>query len=175
MRASRSFTLIEVTLGMAILILIFGVIFQLVQFSVIGANAAGQYSLRSREVSGLFALMRQLCLDLPPKSQIGLVSRKGGGYDMVLTNAPLAILPDVYEGLKVIEFRLEKSPTGDGRVLYLLERFEFTNPISGRVRGGGETNRFLLMKDIHNLKWAVWNPQAQQEQEKWDQIGRAHV
>ena len=168
MRASRSFTLIEVTLGMAILILIFGVIFQLVQFSVIGANAAGQYSLRNREVSGLFALVRQLCLDLPPKSQLGLVSR-AGGYDLVLTNAPLAILPDAYEGLKVIELRLEKSPTGEGRVLNLVERFEFTNAATGRGRGGGETNRFLLMQDIQNLKWSVWDPRAQQELGEWTQ------
>jgi hypothetical protein len=168
MRASRSFTLIEVTLGMAILILIFGVIFQLVQFSVIGANAAGQYSLRNREVSGLFALVRQLCLDLPPKSQLGLVSR-AGGYDLVLTNAPLAILPDAYEGLKVIELRLEKSPTGDGKVLNLVERFEFTNTSTGRGRGGGETNRFLLMQDIQNLKWSVWDPRAQQELGEWTQ------
>ena len=137
MRASRSFTLIEVTLGMAILILIFGVIFQLVQFSVIGANAAGQYSLRNREVSGLFALLRQLCLDLPPKAQLGLDNRSGGGYDLVFSNAPLAILPDAYEGLKVIELRLEKSPTGEGRILNLVERFELTNATTGRGRGGG--------------------------------------
>jgi len=169
MKASRSFTLIEVTLGMAILILIFGVIFQLVQFSVLGANAAGQYSLRNREVSGLFALLRQLCLDLPLKSQLGLVPRVGGGYDLVLTNAPLAILPDAYEGLKVIELRVEKSPTGDGRVLNLVERFEFTNAATGRGRGAGETNRFLLMQDIQNLKWAVWDPRAQQELGEWTQ------
>jgi len=168
MKASRSFTLIEVTLGMAILILIFGVIFQLVQFSVIGANAAGQYSMRNREVSGLFALLRQLCLDLPLKSQLGLVSR-AGGYDLVFTNAPLAILPDSYEGLKVIEFRVEKSPTGDGRVLNLVERFEFTNSSPGRGRVGGETNRFLLMQDIQNLKWFVWDPRAQQELGEWNQ------
>lgn len=169
MKASRSFTLIEVTLGMAILILIFGVIFQLVQFSVIGANAAGQYSLRNREVSGLFALLRQLCLDLPPKSQIGLVSRNGGGYDLVFSNAPLAILPDAYEGLKVIELRLEKSGTGDGRVLNLVERFEFTNAATGRGRGGGETNRFLLMQDVQNLRWSVWDPRVQQELGEWNQ------
>ena len=54
----KAFTLIEVTLGLTILILIFGVIFQLVQFSVMGANAAAQASLRSREVSGLFALVQ---------------------------------------------------------------------------------------------------------------------
>lgn len=143
---------------MAILILIFGVIFQLVQFSVIGANVAGQYSLRNREVSGLFALLRQLCLDLPPPSQLGLVPRSGGGYDLVFTNAPLAILPDSYEGSRVTEFRLEKSATGDGRVLNLVERFESTNPQSGGARRAGETNRFLLMQDIQNLIWKVWDP-----------------
>lgn len=169
MKTSRSFTLIEVTLGMAILILIFGVIFQLVQFSVIGANAAGQYSLRNREVSGLFALLRQLCLDLSPKAQLGLNNRAGGGYDLVFSNAPLAILPDAYEGLKVIELRLEKSPTGGGRLLNLVERFEFTNNTAGRGRGGGETNRFLLMQDIQNLKWSVWDPRAQQELGEWNQ------
>jgi len=168
MKTSRSFTLIEVTLGMAILILIFGVIFQLVQFSVIGANAAGQYSLRNREVSGLFALLRQLCLDLPLKSQLGLVSR-AGGYDLVFTNAPLAILPNNYEGLKVIELRVEKSSTGDGRVLNLVERFEFTNASTASRPGLGETNRFLLMQDIQNLKWSVWDPRAQQEFGEWSQ------
>ena len=78
-KSCQAFTLIEVTLGMAILILIFGVIFQLVQVSVVGADDAGKYSLRNREVSGLFALLRQVCLDLPIKSQMGLVPRNGGG------------------------------------------------------------------------------------------------
>ena len=68
--APASFTLIEVTLGLTILILIFGVIFQLVQFSVMAADEAAKSSLRSREVSGLFALVRQLCLDLPVQSQV---------------------------------------------------------------------------------------------------------
>lgn len=169
MKACRSFTLIEVTLGMAILILIFGVIFQLVQFSVIGANAAGQYSLRNREVSGLFALLRQLCLDLPPKSQLVLAGRSGGGYDLVFSNAPLAILPAAYEGIRVIELRLEKSPSGDGRVLSLVERLLPTNTPGGQGGGRGETNRFLLMQDIQNLKWSVWDPRAQQELSEWTQ------
>jgi hypothetical protein len=169
MKASRSFTLIEVTLGMAILILIFGVIFQLVQFSVIGANAAGQYSMRNREVGGLFALVRQLCLDLPVKSQLALIPRSGDGYDLVFTNAPVAILPESYEGTRVIELHLEKSPTGNGRVLNLVERFESANSSTGRSRGKGETNRFLLMQDVQNLKWSVWDPRAQQEFGEWAQ------
>ena len=158
MKTIRAFTLIEVTLGMAILILIFGVIFQLVQISVVGANTAGQYSLRNREINGLFALVRQLCLDLPLKSQLTLVPRSGEGYDLVLSNAPLAILPSSYQGTNVIELRLEKSPTGGGKVLNLVERFQSAG-LSGR-KGDGNTNRFLLMQDVQNLTWKVWDPRS---------------
>jgi len=167
-KSCQAFTLIEVTLGMAILILIFGVIFQLVQVSVVGADDAGKYSLRNREVSGLFALLRQVCLDLPIKSQMGLVPRNGGGYDLVMTNAPLAILPDRYEGTRVLELCLSKSATGDGRVLALVERFEPGNQ-PGRATKGGQTNSFVLMGDIQSMKWAVWDPRSQQEMGEWDQ------
>ncbi|MCX6936160.1 MAG: hypothetical protein NTZ01_08260 [Verrucomicrobia bacterium] len=165
--ANRAFTLIEVTLGMAIIILIFGVIFQLVQFSVIGADAAAKYSMRNREVSGLFALMRQICLDLPLKSQLGLTPRSGGGYDLALTNAPLAILPDNYIGLRVLELRLTKAGTGDGRVLNLVERLEFTNAAGMGTARGGQTNSFELMRGIQSLTWSVWDPRSQQELGEW--------
>lgn len=164
-----AFTLIEVTLGMAILILIFGVIFQLVQYSVLGAEAAGKYSLRNREVSGLFALVRQLCLDLPLKSQLGLVPRQGGGYDLSLTNAPLAILPDRYEGSRVVELQLVKSASGDGRILRLVEIFTPTNS-GGRFGAvAGETNSFELMRDVRRCTWSVWNPQSQKLETEWAQ------
>ena len=45
--APASFTLIEVTLGLTILILIFGVIFQLVQFSVMAADEAATGAVRA--------------------------------------------------------------------------------------------------------------------------------
>ena len=71
--------MVEVTLGLAILILIFGVIFQLVQFALIGANEAGEQTRRGREVDGLFALVRQLCLDLPFRSAVLLAPGAGAG------------------------------------------------------------------------------------------------
>ena len=162
----KAFTLIEVTLGLTILILIFGVIFQLVQFSVMGANAAAQASLRSREVSGLFALVRQLCLDLPVNAQLSLENRGGKkGYELVVTNAPVAIFPERYDGVRVLAFELRKAPTGDGRDLWLVESLTRTN--TGKVEKP-EVNEFRLMGEVKNLLWEAGDPRNQEKMNRPD-------
>jgi hypothetical protein len=160
------FTLIEVTLGLTILILIFGVIFQLVQFSVLGANATAQASLRSREVTGLFALVRQLCLDLPVNSQLGLENRGGRkGFELVITNAPVAIFPEQYDGIRVLGFELRKSKTGDERELWLVESLTRTN--TGKTERP-EVNEFRLMEDVKELKWEAWDSRNQENRSDWN-------
>ena len=160
------FTLIEVTLGLTILILIFGVIFQLVQFSVLGANATAQASLRSREVTGLFALVRQLCLDLPVNSQLGLENRGGRkGFELVITNAPVAIFPEQYDGIRVLGFELRKSKTGDERELWLVESLTRTN--TGKTERP-EVNEFRLMEDVKELKWEAWESRNQENRSDWN-------
>ena len=162
----KAFTLIEVTLGLTILILIFGVIFQLVQFSVMGANAAAQASLRSREVSGLFALVRQLCLDLPVNAQISLENRGGRkGYELVITNAPVAIFPERYDGLRVLAFELRKAPAGDGRELWMVESLTKTN--TGKTEKP-EVNEFRLMGDVKSLLWEAGDPRNQEKMNRPD-------
>ena len=160
------FTLIEVTLGLTILILIFGVIFQLVQFSVMGANASAQASLRSREVSGLFALVRQLCLDLPVNSQLSIENRGGRkGYELVITNAPVAIFPEQYDGVRVLGFELRKANTGDGKELWLVESLTRTN--TGKTEKP-EVNEFRLMEDVKGLKWEAGDPRNQEKMNRSD-------
>jgi type II secretory pathway pseudopilin PulG len=162
----RGFTLIEVTLGLTILILIFGVIFQLVQFSVMGANAAAQASLRSREVSGLFALVRQLCLDLPVNSQLAIENRGGRkGYELVVTNAPVAIFPEQYDGVRILGFELRKAKTGDGKELWLVESFTKTNTQSTEKP---EVNEFRLMEDVKGLKWEAGDSRNQEKMNRPD-------
>ena len=163
----RAFTLIEVTLGLAILILIFGVLFQLVQMSVLGAEAAGKNSQRTREVSGLFALVRQLCLDLPIRSQISLETRSSGrGYDLLISHAPLAILPEREGGKRSLRFSLEKDRVGGGQVLLLQEIFQLTNE-PNRI-SAPETNAFVLMRDIASLDWLAGSPlNRETEQREW--------
>lgn len=163
-----AFTLIEVTLGLAILILIFGVIFQLVQMSVLGADAAGKNSLRSREVSGLFALVRQLCLDLPVRSQLTIEPRSAGaGYDLVLSNAPLAILPDSQGGSRSVRFSLLKDPVGGGGVLALQEIFQATNEFNRE--SPPQTNTFNLMREIVALTWLAGDPRNPEELREWNE------
>jgi hypothetical protein len=155
-----------VTLGLTILILIFGVIFQLVQFSVMGANAAAQASLRSREVSGLFALVRQLCLDLPVNAQLSLENRGGKkGYELVVTNAPVAIFPERYDGVRVLAFELRKAATGDGKDLWLVESLTRTN--TGKVEKP-EVNEFRLMGEVKTLFWEAGDPRNQEKMNRPD-------
>jgi len=161
---TRAFTLIEVTLGLAILILIFGVIFQLVQMSVLGADAAGKNSLRSREVSGLFALLRQLCLDLPVRSQLVLEPRQGSGYNLVLSNAPLAILPARQGGSTTLRFAVEKDAAGGGRQLVMQEILQTTD-LSDR-QAVSDTNVFVLMKDLVSVDWFPGNPLNREKMEE---------
>jgi len=161
---NRGFTLIEVTLGLAILILIFGVIFQLVQISVLGADAAGRNSLRSREVSGLFALIRQLCLDLPIRSQLALEPRAGGGYDLVLSNAPVAILPTRDGGTTTLRLLTKKDRVTGAAQLTLEEVFQRTNQ-TGRIEEP-LTNSFLLMQDLVTVDWFPGNPLNRERMEE---------
>lgn len=164
---SRAFTLIEVTLGMAILILIFGVMFQLVQMSVLGADAAAKNSLRSREVSGLFALVRQLCLDLPVRSQIGLEPRAGGrGYDLVFSNAPLAILPEQKDGVRSLRLALQKDPVGGSAMLVMEEIFQPTNLL--RRQEPAQTNTFPLMREVVSMTWLAGDPRNPDELREWN-------
>lgn len=165
---ARGFTLIEVTLGLAILVLIFGVIFQLVQMSVLGADAAGKNSLRCREISGLFALVRQVCLDLPVRSQLRIEPREGGGgYDLVLNNAPLAILPEAQGGNRTLRLALQKDPAGGGGVLALQEIFQATNEFNQET--APVTNTFNLMREIVSLNWLAGDPRNPEELREWNE------
>jgi len=165
--AAGSFTLIEVTLGLAILVLIFGIIFQLVQMAVVGADVAAKNSLRTREVSGFFALVRQLCLDLPVRSQITLEPRTGlKGYDLVFSNAPLAILPERKDGIRSLRLALVRDAVGSGGVLVLQEVFQTTNRLNGNEPP--QTNTFELMKDMVSAQWLAFDPRDGQEKTEWN-------
>ena len=163
--ASASFTLIEVTLGLTILILIFGVIFQLVQFSVMAADEAAKSSLRSREVSGLFALVRQLCLDLPVQSQVSLEQERGG-QTLSLTNSPVAIFPERFGGVRVLRLELKKASTGDGKELVLKEIFTES---TAEAQKEPEVNTFRLMREVEDLRWFAGDPrnQAKMDSSTW--------
>ena len=165
----RSFTLIEVTLGLAILVLIFGVIFQLVQMSVLGADASAKNSLRTREVSGLFALIRQMCLDLPVRSQLILEPRsQGRGYDLLISNSPPVILPGEGGGARSLRLALQKDPVGGEGIMVLQEIVEITNS-PGTTRSL-ETNIFELMREVVSVSWRVGDPRNPDELREWNEL-----
>lgn len=166
-RDGRGFTLIEVTLGLAILVLIFGVIFQLVQMSVLGADASAKNSTRTREVSGLMALLRQTCLDLPVRAQVFLEPRiQGRGYDLLISNAPPVILPGESGGVRSLRLALQKDPVGGEGILVLQEMVEITNSL-GTARTV-ETNTFELMREVVSASWLAGDPRNPEELREWN-------
>jgi len=164
-RSRRAFTLIEVTLGLAIVVQMFAVMFLLVQTAVMSADEAGKNSRGSREVSGFFALMRQMCLELPARTQLRLESAGlGWGYDLILRPAPPGILPERYGGLRTLRFGLERDVGGTGKMLVMEEIFQRTNQ-PNRI-SVPETNRFVLMRDVVRLEWLPGNPNNREKMEE---------
>jgi len=111
-------------------------------------------------------LVRQLCLDLPVNAQLSLENRGGRkGYELVVTNAPVAIFPERYDGLRVLAFELRKSPTGDGKDLWLVESLTKTN--TGKAEKP-EVNEFRLMGEVKSLLWEAGDPRNQEKMNRPD-------
>lgn len=145
----QSFSLVEMTLGMAILVLVFGGIFNVVQGTLISADVAERYALRMREDEGLFSLMREIFLGMPPQSQV-LVEKNL--QELVLFDAPVVILSSGYEGQRIIRFSLEKDRVDASKKnLFLEETILGTNSF-GQLSTNA-TNRFLLMNNLFELRW----------------------
>jgi len=152
-RFARAFSLVEMALGMAILVLIFGGIFNVVQGALVSAEAAESFALRAREEEGLFMLMREICLGLPPQSQIQIKNPR----NLVLTDAPVAILQSAVPGQRILQFSLEKDPVdGNQKNLFLEETILGTNNFGQPTTNA--INRFLLMDNLEDVRWTAGSP-----------------
>lgn len=150
---ARSFSLVEMALGMAILVLVFGGIFNVVQGTLVSADVAERFALRGREEEGLFTLMREICLGLPPQSQIRIKNPQ----DLVLTEAPVAILKASIPGQRILHFSLEPDPVdGNQKKLFLEETVLATNAYGQASTSA--MNRFLLMDGLKEVRWIPGSP-----------------
>lgn len=149
---ARSFSLVEMALGMAILVLVFGGIFNVVQGTLVSADVAERFALRGREEEGLFALMREICLGLPPQSQIRIKNPQ----DLVLTEAPVAILKASIPGQRTLHFLVENDVVdANQKNLFLEEAIVGTNEVG---QPSTNMNRFLLMDGLKEIRWIPGSP-----------------
>lgn len=152
-RGARSFSLVEMALGMAILVLVFGGIFNVVQGTLISADVAERFALRGREEEGFFTLMREIFLGLPPQSQLQIKNPQ----DLVLTDAPVAILKASIPGQRILHFSLEPDPVdGNQKTLFLEETVLATNAYGQPSTNA--INRFLLMDGLRQIRWTPGSP-----------------
>jgi type II secretory pathway component PulJ len=90
-RRRQSFTLLEVMLALAILVLLTGALFALVQGSLTATAILDQKQHRQAQVDGFLQLCQETFQRLPPRAilQSGVVEVKGGFVPvLVVHNAP---------------------------------------------------------------------------------------
>jgi hypothetical protein len=83
----------------------------------------------------------------------------------VITNAPVAIFPEQYDGVRVLGFELRKAKTGDDKELWLVESLTRTN--TGKTEKP-EVNEFRLMEDVKGLKWEAGDSRNQEKMNRPD-------
>ena len=66
-----AFTLLEMVLGLTILVLVFGVMFRLLDGSLAAMGAARAFASQNQETSGVVAFFRAFCMELPRESSLG--------------------------------------------------------------------------------------------------------
>ena len=79
----------------------------------------------------------------------------------MLSNAPSAILPERYDGTRVLRLELRKTPGETGSTLRLVEVF------LPREGAATQTNLFPLMREITDLKWWALDTRDGQEKTEW--------
>jgi hypothetical protein len=165
-RFSAAFSLVEMALGMAILVLVFGGIFNVVQGTLVSADAGERFALRAREEEGLFILLREICMGLPPQSQVRIKNPQ----DLILTEAPVAILQSSVLGQRVLHFSLEKDLVdGNQKKLFLEETIIGTNSYGQAATNA--INRFLLMDNLNEVRWIPGSPYpGQPVSQEWSEI-----
>ncbi len=87
----RGFTLLEVMMGLAVLGIVAGAMFGLIQSSLVSAAQARQIELRRQEVSGFLELVRTALIDLPGDATLYLNIREDSGKnypELIFQDAP---------------------------------------------------------------------------------------
>jgi len=141
------FTLLEMILGLTVLVLIFGVMFRLVEDSLRAMTAAQTYGRRQQEVSGLVGFFRAFCMDLPKASTLAF---KKNEEAIQFSNSQVALLKGEFGG-RVLEIYRDKK---NDRLMLEERIFDAQRP-SSRPR---EVVRFCLATNVTRFEWLAHDP-----------------
>lgn len=146
-RSHGGFTLLEMVLGLTILVLIFGVMFRLLDGSLAAMGVARVFASQNQETSGVVGFFRAFCMELPRESSLGF---KKGGESIRFTNSQVALLPGGFTD-RVLEFYRDKKTDR----LMLRETVGDAERMSARP---GNRVEFCLATNVTAFSWAAHDP-----------------
>lgn len=146
------FTLLEMVLGLTILVLVFGVMFRLLDGSLMAMGEARRFASQHQETTGVVGFFRAFCMELPRESA---VTFRKGGESIRFTNSQIALLPGGLEN-RVLEFYRDKKTDQ----LMLRETVDERDPASRRP---GSWVEFCLATNVTGFSWTAHDPRSPQK------------
>jgi len=152
MKSRGGFTLLEMVMGLTILVLVFGVMFRLLDGSLAAMKEAKFFASRHQETAGVVGFLRAFCMELPRGSTLGFKEKE---ESIRFTNSQIALLPGGF-GNRVLEFYR------DGKTDRLMLR-ESVNETDRRAARPGTWVEFCLATNVTGFAWAAHDPRNPQK------------
>jgi len=169
LRRQRAFTLLEVTLAMAILVLLAGAVYAMVDASIRGTSELETRQNRLQQVSGFLNLCRKTFRSLPATALFETrIIRQGEAYvpELIFRNCP-GLFQWGNAGNTSISTILGARPRVGGLLdLSILQDSEVE--ISSYMTGGTAKRPWLaLMPDVRNVEWRFYDTRTQVWSKEW--------
>lgn len=169
MQTRRAFSLIEVTFAMAILALLAGTLYSLVDASIRGAAELEARQLRCQQLSGIVELLRKTFRSIPPAAAFEariVQQRENFVPELVFRNAPgLFLWGDANQAFLSTILGVRSQIGGLSNFSILQDSEEGI----GSYLGGGVPLRpwVTLMSGLQKVGWRFYDPRSQVWVKEW--------
>jgi len=161
MKSRSGFTLLEMVMGLTILVLVFGVMFRLLDGSLAAMKEAKFFASRHQETAGVVGFFRAFCMEMPRGSTLGFKAKE---ESIRFTNSQIALLPGGF-GNRVLEFYR------DGKTDRLMLR-ESVDETDRRAARPGTWVEFCLATNVTGFAWDALDPRNGQKKTEWNDPNR---
>lgn len=161
MKSRSGFTLLEMVMGLTILVLVFGVMFRLLDGSLAAMKEAKFFASRHQETAGVVGFFRAFCMEMPRGSTLGFKAKE---ESIRFTNSQIALLPGGF-GNRVLEFYR------DGKTDRLMLR-ESVDETDRRAVRPGTWVEFCLATNVTGFAWDALDPRNGQKKTEWNDPNR---
>lgn len=157
---SQGFTLIEVTLAMAVLVLVAGSVYGVLRGTIEVAAALEDSRQEQQQIDGLFDLCRTTFRSLPVEAIVeGKFRRQGGKTfsELLIRRAPELLAWDRVTDFKAVSILALRPQIGGLYSLSLLRVTEPQDPQADPSARSKDADWLKLVTDVSKVEWLYYN------------------